>query len=188
MIDRCKDLLLIDFMACLEGNYTVLGEGTPEEQNAVWVQIWAEYCELTGNIRFLKMLKIMKENTILKSKLTAIDLCLKVLVKKYSVECIDILKKYGYEYEYSQQDRVSFLDDLLKVRSKSKILHIQLQRNEQEYDNLQKESDVKNNSDFTEALVAVSKFMGYRINPKETTTLEYIGMVKMIERQSKQVA
>jgi hypothetical protein len=180
--------MLIDFMSCLEGDFSVLGKGTQEEQYDAWNLIWAEFCEKTGNHAFMKLVRIMKENTILSSKLMAIDICLKVLVKKYSAECIEILKKYGYEYSYPQDDRVAFLDDLMKVRSKSKILHLQLKNNEQEYERLKKEAEENKQTEFTESLVAVSKYMGYRINPKETTTLEYIGMVKMIEKESKKVA
>lgn len=190
IINNCRTLTMDKFIDCLvNGNMKCLvvsGEPTDEEIQSAWEQIWDEYCILLNQPNYKIILKTLQNIVLYESKLIAIDYCMIVLSRQHSEPCIEILKKFGFNYSFDFNDKEQFEKDLKNVKSISKVTLIKLKGERKNYEIQIKKSESKaiKESDFDKTFISLSKFMGYKVNATDTTVSEYCSMISMINKDS----
>jgi len=185
----CNECPLDVFIDCLVNNklerLIKSGEASQKELAEAWQKIWFEYCDLSDNPEYRNMLNLIKETSYLESKLLTIRLCLQKIIHKPDENCIAILKKYGYRYDFDKSDEAKFIKDIEQVLAISKSIEIEVLRNRKQ---LEKSQEVKhdkvNQSTFDKMLVVMSKWIGYRLDKKILTVSEYALIGKMMEVES----
>ncbi len=190
IINNCDELTLHAFIRCLEKNELQVLANYEAEKNDLenaWALIYDEFCNLTGQKKYIKLVELSKEIAQLQAKITAIDLCVNVMTYKDSETCKEILKKYGYNYKFDINDPEKYAKEIARVISVSKTSLISLQRKAQEFETIKKEAQTATNKkiNFYDTLASISKFQGYRIDPKTTTVSEYAGILNNIEKANK---
>jgi len=188
ILSKCSEITMDKFIECLVNkNYSCLilsGQYLSEELERIWTDVFYEYCDLTNSKDYQLMLKYMKSISINEAKLTVINLCLIVLSHSYNQECVDLLKKYGYNYKFDESDNESFLKDLQNVQNTSKMAVINLQNDRKQLEKItdKKQSSIKE-SDFDKIFISLSKYMGYPVRKRDLTVSEYCSMINVINKK-----
>ena len=188
---HCNECPLDAFIdALVNGNhYRLVKYGTAKKEDIeqAWTYLFYEYCDLSGSKTYRHLFTINKEIGALHSRLLSVRLCLKVLSIHPEYQCVALLKKNGYTCEFNPEDPKQYAKDLETITKKSKTIEIALKEKEHEYEKHVQEYGGKEatENDFTKALVELSAFMGFRINPREITVSEYLAIRQKYEKEAK---
>lgn len=181
---RCSDLPLDIFIECIvEDKFNrLVRHGTPSQMQIsnAWGIIITEYSELSDSQSYRQILSLSREVGILKAKKTSIEICLDLLMLRYSQRCVDILRELGYRISYE-----TYKKDILSIRTKSNTIDIQLKQKQIEYDDMFKNLKKTERKQFDDTLSVLSKFMGYRVDPRQITVSEYVAMLKFYNNSSR---
>ncbi len=173
----------------LSGDTTILlksGKASPEQLSAAWGEIVAEYAELSNTNEYQAGMKVMTEYGYLKNRYVMLVMAVKVLHYKYDDDCVEILKRAGYNYEFSATNPVALLKDLELVSKKMKTIQVQLEQKAAEVENMSKDVQVTENT-WTDSIAAISKFMGFRIDRNVVSVAEYVGYQRQLQRYNEQI-
>lgn len=192
MKTTCSETSLHDFIRCyFHGEYKVLSDGEECKESDLldlWQHIYEEYCMLSGSHDYAKILKCLNEIIRLQKILLHGRAAVTVLSYKYSDNDIEILKRIGFNYEFSKIDRKSYDKDVMNCANKLKGFELQLQiqvKKQQELFGLDENGQPKGKqkeqteSDFLRSVAVVGKSNGYHISLNQTTLSEWAGMVKL---------
>jgi hypothetical protein len=160
------------FIDCdISGNLRRLSDtATDEELREIWDDVCAEYARISGNNSLSYAFNTTKRVYLLETKLISANLCLKHL----SDEALILLKKIGYKGDFN------------KINAQMKRESIGLQGARKELDRLVKADRHKSTEeDYVKWIVAVSKYMGYRIDRNKVTVLEFLEMSRQMEKEYK---
>lgn len=169
------------------------GRASQRQLAEAWETLFAEYCEISGSTQYQRLINLTKEIGSLQSKLLSIQVSIRVLGFRYSSKSISTLARFGYKYRFDIQDPESYTRDVKSVLLKSKSVELALDQSLVEYQKLISSTDEKPLTEeyFEKALVELSKFMGFRVDPRQVTVSEYVAMLKRREKEiellSKQV-
>lgn len=163
-------------------------EGEADEktlQNA-WITLWYEYCDKTNSHQYSTFSDLIKEVSYNKAKFHAIQMCVQVLRHMPDEQCVNILKKYGFRYNYSRANMQEFQSTLDRVMMLSKSLMINIQQDEIKLEKMFSEiseKEISKDDIWANNLSVVGKYMGFAIYPEKTTVLQFIQMKKMYEAE-----
>jgi hypothetical protein len=186
---RCRETPLDVFIDVLVNKHMIRlvhhGKATQCQINEAWEILFTEYCELSGSPQYLKLLNLTREIGALQTKLLTIQLCIRVIGFRNSQKCVATLRRFGYNYKFNPQDPEGYVKDLKAVITKSKSAELALDQALSSYEKMFAESNGNHLTEdhFVTVLVELSKFMGFRINPREITVSEYIAIIKRRERE-----
>lgn len=189
LYQHCSDLPLAIFIDCLINKnlrrLTKSGNPSQKELTAAWDQIYSEYCDLSGSPQFKLYMLLNKEIGVLRSKILSIRCYLEVLRYRPSDKAISQLRAYGYAYGFDFEDKVSYLKDLTQVANKTKTVELALELKTRQLDKLNAElkGEPLTEATFTDIITALSKYIGYRIDPKEITVSEFASIRKMYDQE-----
>ncbi len=188
ILNKCSNITMDKFIDCLcNQNYSCLvisGKYSELEISENWQNVFYEYCDLSNSTHYKSMLISFKNLGITEAKITAVNLCLVVLSYQYNQECVDILRKYGYDYDFNDADKESYLKDLEAVQTISKGALINLDAEKKNLERLMGNNNAKTKeSDFDKTFIVLSKYMGYPVKKNITTVSEYCSMIKMINKK-----
>lgn len=160
------------------------GKATQRELSEAWEQLFTEYCEISGSPQYQHMLNLLRQIGGMKSKILSVQLCITVLNSRYSSKCQKTLKSFGYNFHFDADDSVSYLKDLKAVATKIKSTEFALEQAEKEYKKLIEKTDEKvTEKQFDEAIIELSKYMGYRVDRKQVTVTEYVYMTRRMTKE-----
>lgn len=176
IIDNCSDLKLNIFVKILtDGEITkLIIEGEPPilELEKAWNKIYSEYCSLTNSSNYTYVFKLNKEIFELKSKVLAVKLALQSLVYIDTPEAIEVLRKCGYKYEPQNKEKC-----IKNIHSRIKTDEVRMElkvKELEDYMSKQKNTNTKiKESDFTQSLITLSKYMGTMLQAANITVTEY---------------
>jgi hypothetical protein len=140
---------------------------TELELKLAWNLLYSEFCNISGNKSYSYTFELMRAITLLQVKLQAAKQLLTLPID----EVKEALKKFGYA------------GDIKTIESKIKLDMIMLQEKQKEYEktkNKESKNEPKDNN-FTSWIIAVSKFMGYRIDRQTTILLDFLEMSKQMD-------
>jgi len=184
----CSEIPLYNFIKVLstkDFKYLVIS-GKPKKLGQVWEKILNEYIELTGNEKQTQMLAVMKEVAFLGNKIFLIKSIEYSLRVQYSEDLVGQLKKNGFNISLDVKNYEQYNKqlDLLLTRLKSTISIYESKA--QELKDMQeiKESDRDLESQYTGWLADLSKFQGYRLDPKEITVTEFASILDSFKKAS----
>jgi len=176
------------FIDCLVNKNLVrlvrAGKATSRELSEAWEQLFSEYCELSGSPKYQHMLNLLRQMGGMKSKILSVKLCITVLESRHSEKCIQVLKRFGYKHHFNPGDQEAYYKDLKAVATKIKSTELALDQAEKEYTKLiEKTGEKITEQQFDEALLDLSKYMGYRIDKHQITVAEYVLMIKRMNKE-----
>lgn len=152
------------------------GGATDKQLYKAWEQLFSEYAELSETPQYKKMIGLSKEIGQLQSKIMTVNICIQVLNNRYSDAAVSALKRLGYSVYFDLNDKQKYQKALISVRKKVKAAELTLMQRTGQYDEMiagVKEGKLTEDY-FTEMLVELSKFMGYRLNASEITVTEFV--------------
>jgi len=191
----CDKVLLSDFIECTTyRSYSKLKRlkwlYTPKfVLQQTWTILFEEYCTLSRNSGYEAFYEGMQKVYKLDAKLLAITCAVNALSKAYDQKCVDILRSFGYAYRFNWKDKKEYTQNLNKVISKCKSIAIERDREKVRFEALAKEGKKQDPGVdyFQISLITLSKYMGYRLNPKEITVAEFCGMTAGYEKEIEQL-
>ena len=190
VITKCDHLLLSDFIQCLESKeYSVLKKHkffVPKIYlEYAWSMVFEEYCIISNNTGYEEFYSIMKKLYQLDSKILAIQNAVRTLVHEYDKKCVDLLCKYGYNFNFYFENKKEYYDDLNNVLLKNKSAIIERERAKAKYETLsigQKTIESVSRY-FRSVLIPLSKYMGYRLDPRKITVSEFAAIASQYEKE-----
>ena len=191
LFQKCENTPLSVFIDCVVNkNYqrlVISGKATPEQLSEAWQTLWYEYCDLNKSANYTTIIEAIKLLSFTKAKLTAIRLCVSVLRHSEDKDCIDLLKKYGYNYKFDRTRIIDYHKALDRVLLNSNALEITIKQAEKQIEDLNKEAEqkeeVKVAEIWAENIERLSKYVGYEINPDTKTVLGFIKIRQMYEAE-----
>jgi hypothetical protein len=194
-----SDITLHDFIRCLfHHEYKVLIDTEKDVTEAVlsevWQSIYEQYCIISGSLDHVKIMKCLNEIIRLQKILLHGNASIFVLCYEYSEPDIEVLKKIGFNYEFSKTDYERFKKDVENCAKKLKGFDLQLQVQQKkrlELFGFDENGNQKNNKqqqtegDFIKSVAIVGKSNGYHISLKNTMLDEWAGMVKLHNEMNK---
>lgn len=185
LFHRCNETPLAVFIECvIDHNYQSLvksGTATEEQISEAWQLIYSEYSDLVGGETYKLLLNLSREIGYLETKLLSIGLCLKVMTFRPDPVCIRTLESYGYRYDWTSKDK--YMDNIAEIANKTAGIQLSIERKRRE---LEKKSSTVGSKQVTRQtfetmIAAISKHMGFRIDPKEVTVSEFVSYRKNFE-------
>lgn len=189
---KCDKFPLSSFIECMNGKYLFIKRTSlPVPKKVIlkaWSSIFEEYCRISKNSGYDSFYEGMKSVYCIDSKLTAVSSALEALKEGYKEESIMIIRSYGYNYKFSKDNKDEFFMDLCRVVDKCKMLLIEEERAQKRFADLCAQEKQKGMSDhFQTALVRLSKFMGYRIDPKKITVSEFCNISQEYKKELERI-
>lgn len=186
----CEELPLYNFIKIVCGgsiaDWLVIDKSVKTELwelSEIWEQISAEYSELSGDTQSRHVLGLVKEITLLNNKIYIIESAVHVLRTNYEVKLLDLLRSYGFIYPYTPESMQNDLDFTL---TSAKKLVFNRREKEAEYGKLTESNNEKSTEkDFFMLIAALNKFLGYRMDAKEISVLEFAMNLNLYQEYNK---
>jgi len=202
MKENCSEVTLYDFIRCMfHQDYTVLSDEkklhTDKELIQLserWGIIYEEFCQICENPQYSNLLDSLNEIIRLQeiiyrsgAAMAVISLyhdffMIKELIKQdYPENDVNYLKSIGFNVNFDKNDIESYEKDFKNVEGKLKGFELQLQMEQKKVQDKQKNTENKGQTEaeFMEGVAVVGKSQGYNISIKQTSLLEWSGMVKL---------
>jgi hypothetical protein len=183
----CKHISLAVFRRCLlYKDYSGLGEGTPEEIAARWLELYSYYCQRRGGVKFSAMLGQVRDIQCLASRIERIETL--IAAAKCVTECADDLIAEGYHVDPDALPEV-YLQQLDVIRAKMAPDRMRLNRLRRELAEPNENKDEEKEreaieEDFELLLIELSRFMGYEITD-DVTVYKFCNMIDRMEAHVK---
>lgn len=179
---NCHELPLAVFIQVVTtNNYKLLvkeGKHSDNEIIEAWNNIYSEYFELCGSTDAKHMINTVKTIAIAENKIKIINAAVLVLRRDHNETMYRALSKMGFKAKRfdNQEERE---EELKKVISRAKSLVHVLNEAERQLKQMEGEGNKKASiNDFTNTIVQLGKYQGYRIDPEITTVAEYLAIQK----------
>lgn len=183
---KCDDLPLYNFIkAVVHGDFTwLIKDREPNEMPdkdylaILWESITTEYNNCSGDITSSHAFNLRKDITILNDKMSLVQMTVSFLTKHYSDELCEVLRSMGFFYDFTTETLYS---DLKMTISECKTMLDELKEYEREYlEIIQINEDNKpTEQGYAKILAQLSKYMGFRIDPKLATVLEFLEYISL---------
>lgn len=172
---RCIDVTLDEFIDCFcNENYKRLirsGDPTNEEVLEAWSILYAEYCEISGGMRYEYIFNLSQDIYRLSIKLEMVNRIIS-LGEKEVLSFLKLLKYNG---------------TIKNIEAEIKRQNIVLKEKKAELSRIKGDTGEKmTERDFIKWIVPVSKYMNQRIDKKTTLLLEFLEMSKQMEEYYEQ--
>lgn len=141
----------------------------------VWDQIFSEYCELAKNPKSKQVFELVKELTLLDSKIKLVKNIVEFLRVEINDDLITILKSMGFLYKFQPN---TIEKDLNLTLSSAKRFEIRKKEAEQDYKALQTDEKNATEKDFEFLIAQISRFMQFKIDKKTTSVSEYLNYLE----------
>ena len=191
IIRTCDELTLGAFIRINStNNHTLLikkGHPTAEMLADAWHDIISEYAQLSNTNEYQAGIRLMMEYSYLKNRYVMLVMAVKVLHFKWDKDCVEILQRAGYNYEFSETNPIARLKDLELVTKKMKTIQVQLDQKTSEIEHMTADQKKADDNTWTDSIATISKFMGFRIDPNVVTVAEYVGYQRQLQRYNEQI-
>lgn len=189
IIQSIRDITLADFITCsVDGDYSVLGNGAPEELYAAWLKIVGEYQVIRGDEVIARNLEVVVKMQAIEFRQVYIDYLLYTLSLRYTTDIAELLREEHNRFAFTPE---TYLKDMKGVRSIEK-------RHLMEYDSLKAELEqiekkqiaqgkkAMQRTDYINLLFDISKQEGVKYD--ETISMEkFAVLVRRIETYVKRI-
>lgn len=178
LIDNCADLILETYIRiCLDADHTRLGEGDTE---TAWAKIQAEFETLTGGSTHLTMMRLANAINFLAAKLDLVYTVTEEMRKYFIPEYGEVLKGYGFNFDWIGVDEETYHKQLTSVESQSKRWYVELQAKKREWESLvggNKEAKITREY-FEDWIVELSAYNGFAIDTNSISVYRFAIMIK----------
>jgi len=144
----------------------------------LWDQITKEYNDCSGDITASHAFNLRKDINILNDKMALVQMTVLFLTKYYSTDLCDLLRSMGFLYDYTPE---TLENDLKMTIAECKTMLDELKEYEREYLEIIQLNDENKPTEqgYAKILAQLSKYMGFRIDPKTATVLEFLEYISL---------
>jgi hypothetical protein len=183
--DKCDDVSLYIFLKVLtSGNNSLLikrGFPTKEELTEAWESIFSEFTTLSDNKQSNYLLSLLREYYSIPNKIVIIETIVQALSERYDPELIRLLRSMGFRHKYEPETMAM---DLQLTVTQSKSLVVRWNDLNTDLEKVGK-SEKSEANDYDAILSELSKYQGYRLDPKQITVSEFCAIVKRFKKDNK---
>jgi len=180
MYKDCYDLQLSVFIDCIvDKNYSGLavdGKYADGELRARWELIYEQYAELSGNGGYSDYVRKLKDYTATMYREQILVGAITVLRFEFNQDAINALREAGFKANLDIKNPLKYAEGLTALAAQIPSMNIRKKRLETELEQLRKGMEGKEptRADFVKAIAGISKFMGFRVDTKQTTVAEFV--------------
>ena len=179
--------MLCDFITCqVEDNYSVLGDGTPEELQAAWLRLLSEFAEVSGDKRVGKECELRGKLEAITARATRIDLLLFSITILFTEECAEMLRDEYPDFKILPE---TIADEIVFIHNIEKRHKLEYDRMKLELENMQiKEEGKRDRQYFLGMMWDINKHEGGAGFTDTTMTAEYfaIGIGRIVKHNEEQ--
>lgn len=181
----CDDLPYKIFKkCCVDAAYHLLGKGTPEQLEDLWIKLYAEFCIISEDDTVAGFVEDYTQITLLESHVFRVKTYLGLLLNGYSNDLANSIRSLGYVYPFT---RTSYINDaarvLRKLNTKEVTLRALLKKVKDQTDKAQ--GGVKlTYAMFDEKLSWIESIFKYPINTDTLTAQMYAIKLKELRAYS----
>jgi hypothetical protein len=178
LITSISVLILRDFITCcVDGNLSVLGIGTPNEQQAAFTSILSQYYEAKNDPSMSSYIKIIREIKAMELHRGLVNALCTVMRERYSYEAAKVMRELYPKYLFSKQNYIADMEMVAKSEIKNNIkydrLVVQLKKHEQSQVSSEKVTNEQKHRNFITDLMDINKIEGVKYDINTMTVLEY---------------
>jgi hypothetical protein len=181
----CRTLSIGAFIdAYCNGNLSVLirqGNPTEKELQDAWNEILFEYSALVANGESNYILSLQRRMSLLNADIFYIENAITILRLRYEQDIVDELIAMGFIGDYKKPEQ------LKRVVALAKNYVIELSELQEEFDRINATATGKKQTedDYNRTLVALSKYIGYRIDKELVKVDEFAAIFSLYISESK---
>lgn len=183
----CSELPLFNFIkAVTTGDLVWLvksGHPSNERLEKAWHEISNEYSELSDSKQASYLLTLLKDFHSLPLKIEIIQAIVDRMRINHDPELAKRLNRLGFRFSYAPGDSLKRELDLTITQAKSLV--VKYENTKANLQKLNSEGEPAQQSDFDDLLAELSKYMGYRLDPKSMSVSEFCAIVKKFKRENK---
>jgi len=189
MISKASDCTINQYIKCLfDNNYTVLGEGSEQEQKEAFHNIETEYIDLSGQFETGEY-ETIRNILALSSRIELINTLFYIedtFLKEFKhpfLPAFKEFKKFGYTLKWND-DIEDFYDQLLNVKSseQSYLVDLEIEKKKLKKPETDEEKSPAKRADFIRMLIGLQK-QKYIIDRNVTTVEDLAIMVSELREQ-----
>lgn len=156
----------------------IIYQEIPEPTN--WEEIFQEYQELSKTKQSNVFLSLSRDIVYTDNKIYIIESCLNMIGVCWNADIASVLNGYYPKIKYPN-DPEQLRADISKTRSLLKSLKLKNNDNKSTLTKMQKEAskNVSKKTDWDIQLSVISKYMGYKIDPRNTMVSEYCALINL---------
>lgn len=185
----CKDVTLNQFISCaVEGNYTVLGEGTETELYAAWLRVLNDYYRMLGDDGYTRHMEVITAILGIQWRQLYIDYMLHAMSLKYLEEVAQLLREEYPKFKFTPD---TYQTEMGYVRTIEKRNEMRLEELQNELKQLEKTKQGRKTTreDYLEMLLDINKHEGSSYTTEISAELYAICIRRLkntIERNGRQ--
>lgn len=149
----------------------------PADLTEIWDKIADEYKVLIKDKKSSHVLTLLKDITFMNNQLMLIQLSVNFLHKYYEPGICDLLRRLGFQYAF--KDDESLYKDLKLVVSSAKRILVDKIAAEKELESIPSDGKAATENDYIALIGQMSKYMNFKIDPKNTTIAEFVSYIQM---------
>lgn len=158
------------------------GFPTQEQLNDAWDTLFSEFTVLSESKQSNYLLSLLKEYYAIPNKITIIETIVNALRDRYDPELIRLLRTLGFRHKYDPHG--DYIRDLQLTITQSKSLVVRWNDLNTDLKNAT-EGEKQEANDYDMILSELSKYQGYRLDPKSITVSEFCAIVKRFKKENK---
>lgn len=182
----CSEMPLYNWVKlCISGDLQwIVKEGSPDNIETHYEALYNEFLTINKDPSTDYIFNIRKELHTLNAEIFIIESIVSFLRNTRNEELINILKNPPFNFRLAYKDLDKDLDRTLSL-AKARIGKLKLK--ESQYLELQKKESGKatTEADWYENIQYVGQWLGYQINTKKTSVLEYVVNLNSFKEASK---
>lgn len=190
----CHTLPLAVFIDCLvDSNYTGLvisGEHTADELSEQWGNIYDEYSLLSNNYTYIDYTAKLRDYERAINRLIVLVGGVNVLSYGYDQTVVDAIKLAGFRCNLDTNDPIMYAKGVEDLAKQIHGMNVIVKKFMSDLELMKKKADGKKatRTDFTKGIAGVSKFMGFRVDPKQCTVAEFVeyqnSLIEQLKKQT----
>jgi hypothetical protein len=190
----CYTLPLAVFIDCLvDSNYTglvIYSEHTADELSEVWGNIYDEYSLLSNNYTYIDYTAKLRDYERAINRLIVLVGGVNVLSSGYDQSVVDSIKLAGFRCNLYTNDLVIYAKGVEDLAKQIHGMNVIVKKLISDLEQMSKKAAGKKatRNDFTKGIAGVSKFMGFRVDPKQCTVAEFVeyqnNLVETLKKQT----
>jgi len=158
------------------------GKPKKEQLKEAWDKIFAEYSALSENKQNNYLLSLLRDYYSIPNKIVIIQTIVDELSKGYNKELTDKLRELGFRHAYRPE---TYMQDLKITVTQAKGLILKYKTCYDDLERLQEKNSKAEPTDYDLILSELSKYQGYRLDPKQITVSEFCAIVKRFKQDNK---
>jgi hypothetical protein len=177
----CKTLLLEPFIQAQSNNdlsgLVISGEPTPEDIQAAWEEILADYGCYVKSEDTDYTLGLSRQICLLQEDIHVIECAILTLRHGYDAEIAQVLRSLGlFRVKYEEQDPVKYQKELDRAFDLATSKVVKLKETMAELERFQKTKEGKalSEDEWNSSVAMLSKHQGYYIDTEKITVYKYL--------------